>query len=462
MGYFYKSILNSQNNDKYFATTYYNAKFNQHINLGINKLINEKPPNIIFDYLTNSSKQYSNNITNNINISDNNNYNNNNISNNNNYNNNNISNNNINNNIKNEILEFKSPLKKKEDSKTLDLEALNLYYENLPNSNKTYSSNFYSLRNSERKNNYTMSNFKDSDFTKTVSTNLTSKGRRVSMKSVIDKIQDIEKLNSFRKNYSLSNNKVQKKRRKIYPEKRISQFDLVPKIRKKIIKNTLFRGTNKNYKNIDLIANKIVKSRDDPFKTYSLNENLLEMRTRLGNNIKKLVHESLQSDYNITNEQILFSLEKTKKSDYTKDIIEKIKIINNFLDDFPKEKFESDLLRHRKVFVIIDGTVVFNEEIIKGDFIDLPTRRYLSFLENKKERLNEYYKFLARCERTFRSIIPYKNIFLINGINIFDLLKFLNLIIVYMFLLVIYLEEFIYFGKIKLMLKMLKKKILNY
>ena len=423
MGYFYKSILNSQNNDKYFATTYYNAKFNQHINLGINKLINEKPPNIIFDYLTNSSKQYSNNITNNINISDNNNYNNNNISNNNNnYNNNNISNNNINNNIKNEILEFKSPIKKKQ-SKTLDLEALNLYYENLPNSNKTYSSNFYSLRNSERKNNYTMSNFKDSDFTKTVSTNLTSKGRRVSMKSVIDKIQDIEKLNSFRKNYSLSNNKVQKKRRKIYPEKRVSQFELVPKIRKKIIKNTLFRGTNKNYKNIDLIANKIVKSRDDPFKTYSLNENLLEMRTRLGNNIKKLVHESLQSDYNITNEQILFSLEKTKKSDYTKDIIEKIKIINNFLDDFPKEKFESDLLRHRKVFVIIDGTVVFNEEIIKGDFIDLPTRRYLSFLENKKERLNEYYKFLARCERTFRSIIPYKNIFLINGINIFDLIE---------------------------------------
>ena len=64
-----------------------------------------------------------------------------------------------------------------------------------------------------------------------------------------------------------------------------------------------------------MIANKIVKSRDDPFKTYSLNENLLEMRTRLGNNIKKLVHESLQSDYNITNEQILFSLEKKFSED---------------------------------------------------------------------------------------------------------------------------------------------------
>ena len=100
-----------------------------------------------------------------------------------------------------------------------------------------------------------------------------------------------------------------------------------------------------------------------------------------------------------------------------------IKIINNFISLLPKEKFRSDIVRHRKMFVIIDGTVVFNKEIIAGQFIDIPTRRFLQFTKSKKECLEKYYEFLAECQKRFRTTIPFKNVFLINGISISDLME---------------------------------------
>ena len=80
----------------------------------------------------------------------------------------------------------------------------------------------------------------------------------------------------------------------------------------------------------------------------------------------------------------------------------KLKIINNFIENQPPERFLSNIVRHRKIFVIIDGTVVFNQEVVRGYFIDIPTSRYLSFIESKKERLEEFYKFLSRCQIIFR------------------------------------------------------------
>ena len=161
--------------------------------------------------------------------------------------------------------------------------------------------------------------------------------------------------------------------------------------------------------------------RNDRNQTHKLPENLLVTKSRLQKEINNILSKNY-AEYNINNNQILTSLQETKKSAYTQEIIEKIKIINNFIENQPPERFLSNIVRHRKIFVIIDGTTVFNKTIIKGEFIDIPTRRYLSFLQNKKERMLEYYSFLVRCQQILKCNVPFKNIFLINGINVFDLM----------------------------------------
>ena len=161
--------------------------------------------------------------------------------------------------------------------------------------------------------------------------------------------------------------------------------------------------------------------RNDRNQTHKLPENLLVTKSRLQKEINNILSKNY-AEYNINNNQILTSLQETKKSAYTQEIIEKIKIINNFIENQPPERFLSNIVRHRKIFVIIDGTTVFNKTLIKGEFIDIPTRRYLSFLENKKERMLEYYSFLVRCQQILKCNVPFKNIFLINGLNVFDLM----------------------------------------
>lgn len=156
---------------------------------------------------------------------------------------------------------------------------------------------------------------------------------------------------------------------------------------------------------------------------YKLPENLHSIRKTLGDHIKVLADKSRLGTDNITNDQILTSLEKTKNSEYSKDIIDKIKIINFFINNVPPEKFRANKSRHRKVFVIIDGTVVFQSERIVGEFVEIPTRRFLRFLPSKRERLMEFYNFLNRCQKIFRATIPFKNVFLLNGISISDLIE---------------------------------------
>lgn len=162
-----------------------------------------------------------------------------------------------------------------------------------------------------------------------------------------------------------------------------------------------------------------------PYNTpiYKLPENLHSVKTKLGILVKNLAKTSRDGIKNITNDQILSSLDKTKQSEYSQDIIEKIKIINNYIATIPKEKFRSEIVRHRKVYVIPDGTVVFNQETIAGQFMDIPTRRFLQFLKNKKECLEKFYEFLAEAQKVFRVTTPFKNIFLINGISISDLME---------------------------------------
>ena len=56
------------------------------------------------------------------------------------------------------------------------------------------------------------------------------------------------------------------------------------------------------------------------------------------------------------NEQILTALSKTKHSMYSR--------VN-------ETKFRSDIVRYKKVFVILDGTIVFNVSTLHRHFVDM-------------------------------------------------------------------------------------------
>ena len=69
MGYLFKSILNQKQNNM-FINTYHNEKFTKNLNNNLSKLINDKSPTILFDFLTNTNslnvnKTYNNNNNNN-------------------------------------------------------------------------------------------------------------------------------------------------------------------------------------------------------------------------------------------------------------------------------------------------------------------------------------------------------------------------------------------------------------
>ena len=153
-----------------------------------------------------------------------------------------------------------------------------------------------------------------------------------------------------------------------------------------------------------------------------LSDNFHKVKQTLTDHTHKLALASLCDTSNITNEQILTTLSKTKHSMYSREIIEKIKLINTFINTVNETKFRSDIVRHRKVFVILDGTVVFNVATLHGHFVDMPTRRYMTFCKNKKERYEMMMLFLKRCECAFKTRIQLRNIYLLNGIRVNDLI----------------------------------------
>ena len=153
-----------------------------------------------------------------------------------------------------------------------------------------------------------------------------------------------------------------------------------------------------------------------------ISESLYKVKQTLTDHTHKLAKASLCDSSNTTNEQILTTLSKTKHSAYSREIIEKIKLINSFINTVNEAKFRSDIVRHRKVFVILDGTVVFNTSLLNGHFIDMPTRRYMTFCKNKKERYEMMMLFLKRCESAFKTRIQLRNVYLLNGIHVNDLI----------------------------------------
>ena len=160
MGYYYKNLLNKNNGDKFFSTTYHNEKFTKNLNECLSKLINEKSSTIIFDYISKTNNNESNpndkiiKMKKNIEIKENT-----------------IHKRSISN-FENDNLNLLHlfPKERKnseiEESKKLDLETLHKYYENLTDSD---------FKNYTNRNNYkNISNFKDfsnNELQKTLSTN---------------------------------------------------------------------------------------------------------------------------------------------------------------------------------------------------------------------------------------------------------------------------------------------------
>ena len=95
--------------------------------------------------------------------------------------------------------------------------------------------------------------------------------------------------------------------------------------------------------------------------------------------------------------------------------------INNYLNTLPKEKFISKIENNKKIFVILDGTVILSHNYIKGTFCDIPTIDYLKKL-NLNKRFKIYRKFLTDCsiQLNVRDRLDY--IYLTDGTYIKDLI----------------------------------------
>ena len=151
---------------------------------------------------------------------------------------------------------------------------------------------------------------------------------------------------------------------------------------------------------------------------YSLPQTFRDVKDKLTNEVKLLLSEN-KNNYKAENS---FQSIPKNLTNYANDLIAKIKIVNIFLDKQNKSNFVPKQQRHKIIYVILDGTVIFTKNYIKGFYIEIPSRRYLSFLETKKQRLMKFYEFLNKCEKLFNLHIQLKNIFLANGIPIFDLI----------------------------------------
>ena len=74
----------------------------------------------------------------------------------------------------------------------------------------------------------------------------------------------------------------------------------------------------------------------------------------------------------------------------------------------------------RKLFVIVDGTVIININYIPGVFIEMPKKDYL-FSLNKEEKDKFFNNFLRLCQSKTKSSNAFKNIYTQNRKIIFDL-----------------------------------------
>ena len=191
--------------------------------------------------------------------------------------------------------------------------------------------------------------------------------------------------------------------------KRGSILEILLDNNKQILNNS---SKEKKKKNLNKILHNI------EIKKKLNEENVLEEK----NKILKLPKEYYEIDKELNNNiKNIFIKNRNLKLDYKKEYIQLNTIyIERFLKKcIKKEKFESEKKNYRKIFVILDSTVIFTESFIKGKFIDVPFNNYINKL-NEKQREKIYGNFLKDCRNKFNKNLL-KFLYNKNGKIILDL-----------------------------------------
>ena len=191
--------------------------------------------------------------------------------------------------------------------------------------------------------------------------------------------------------------------------KRGSILEILLDNNKQILNNS---SKEKKKKNLNKILHNI------EIKKKLNEENVLEEK----NKILKLPKEYYEIDKELNNNiQNIFIKNRNLKLDYKKEYIQLNTIyIERFLKKCIKEeKFQSEKKNYRKIFVILDSTVIFTESFIKGKFIDVPFNNYINKL-NEKQREKIYGNFLKDCRNKFNKNLL-KFLYNKNGKIILDL-----------------------------------------
>ena len=161
---------------------------------------------------------------------------------------------------------------------------------------------------------------------------------------------------------------------------------------------------NKYFNNNDISVESFLKKKSDFFLYPNSPENHLNSKLKIGiNNIMKL-----------SNGYGKFIADENTKN-----------IINNYVNTFPNEKFISKIENYRKVFVILDGTIILSHKYIKGNFVDIPKKDYLKKL-NVKKRFKIYKQFLTDCSIKLYVKDGLEYIYLTDGTYIKDLIDIPN------------------------------------
>jgi len=191
--------------------------------------------------------------------------------------------------------------------------------------------------------------------------------------------------------------------------KRGSILEILLDNNKQILNNS---SKEKKKKNLNKILHNI------EIKKKLNEENVLEEK----NKILKLPKEYYEIDKELNNNiKNIFIKNRSLKLDYKKEYIQLNTIyIERFLKKCIKEeKFQSEKKNYRKIFVILDSTVIFTESFIKGKFIDVPFNNYINKL-NEKQREKIYGNFLKDCRNKFNKNLL-KFLYNKNGKIILDL-----------------------------------------
>ena len=179
--------------------------------------------------------------------------------------------------------------------------------------------------------------------------------------------------------------------------------------------NTLFKKS-KNFKQIIEKEINVLDNIDIPKNGYNY-----KIPDSYGETKKKLETETMRLLLNHKTNSINYTT-IDGLANYGEDILSKIEIVNYYLSLQKPSLFIPKYPRNKIVFVILDGTVVLSKKHISGVYVEIPSRRSLSFSHTKKERLEKYYQFLQECQDKLKLKLQLKSIFLLTSIPIFDLI----------------------------------------